>query len=114
MEVPHGLNAPGFELFSDPGTNAPDFADIGALQEPVSLSWGHLCQIAHPGQLGRVAARLSISGFGNVVGQLGQGLGRANADTGGDVQPLLDLGDLGLGLGGGIGQACEVQETLVD
>jgi hypothetical protein len=46
--------------------------------------------VADPGQFSRVGAGLAVGHLGDVIGQLGQGLGRPEADAGGQAGPLLD------------------------
>ena len=49
------------------------------------------------GELGGVTARLALSGLGDVVRQLGQGLGRADANATGDPRPGQDARAHGAG-----------------
>lgn len=68
----------------------PDFTYIGLAQKAVEFLIRENAQIAHLGMLFGVAAGFALSRLGNEVGQLGQSLGRANANAAGDTRPLQD------------------------
>ena len=81
------LHALRHQLAGDAWTHPPNFANLGTCQQFVQLRLPQRAQMTHLGVLLGVTARLALSGLGDVIGQLGQGLGRADANTARNADP---------------------------
>ena len=71
--------------------------------------------VADLGEFGGIAAGFAFGAFGDVVGQLGQGLGGGDADAGRDADPAVDArADLAGAQGQVAGDAVQVDKAFVD
>ena len=91
-QVLHRLDATLAQLLADTPPNAPDFADVGGLKNHLQFDRCQSGQVAHLGQVVGVNTGLSLGRLGNMVSQLGQGFGGANANAAGNAHPLQDAG----------------------
>ena len=78
------------QLRADLAAHAPDFFHQRGGQHVVQVLGRQGGQVAHLGQLGRIAAWFALCRLGDVVGQLSQCLGVA--DAAGDAYSLVDAG----------------------
>ena len=106
-QVGGGADAGCFQAGAQAPAHTPDVPD------------GHVADGAHqfrPAQAGQVADPLQArQGFGQVIGQFGQGLGGADADAGGDADPAQHaLADSRADVAARAGQAGQVQEAFID
>ncbi len=103
------------ELGADLGADAPDVAHFGGLQQCGQFFACARAQVADLRMVCGVAAGLAFGTLGDGVGQLGEGLGGANADAGRDADPLVDAPADDAGTAHQVaGDGAQVNETFID
>jgi len=96
-QVQHGLDAWFVELCRDLAPYSPNLSHFCRFQHQIQFFTGQLREVADLGQFCRVGARFAFGRLGHMVGQLGEGLGRCNADPAGYAHPLQYPGTDGMG-----------------
>lgn len=89
-QIQNGGHAALNELVTGMPADSPHFTHCGGLQHCLKVTRRQRSQVAHPGQLGGIAARLPVGTLDDVIVQLCQRFGERNANTGGDACPLKD------------------------
>lgn len=103
------------ELGADLGADAPDVAHFGGLQQGGQFFACARAQVADLRMVCGVAAGLAFGTLGDGVGQLGEGLGGANADAGRDADPLVDASADDAGAAHQVtGDGAQVDEAFID
>lgn len=80
--------------------HTPNIAHGGQAQQVIQALLADLCQVAHARQVGQVSAGFALCILGDVVGQLGQGLGGRDAHAGGYADAALYTAADGVGAAG--------------
>ena len=114
-QVEGGADAHLVQLGRQSAAHAPDVANFGGGQQFLVCGTVQFRPLADLGEFGGVAAGFALRTFGDVVGQLGQGLGRGDADAGRDADPAVDAcADLAGAQGQVAGDALQVDKAFVN
>lgn len=114
-QVEGGADADLVELDGQSAAHAPDLAHVGGGQQFLVCGAVQIGPLADLGEFGGVAAGFALGAFGDVVGQLGQGLGGGDADAVRDADPFLDArADLAGAQREVAGDAVQVDKAFVD
>ena len=114
-QVERGVQAHGLQLRPQTRPHAPHLTDRGLAQQGLARVHAECAQMTDLRVLRGVAAGFAFGVFGDVVGQFGQGFGRADTDARGDADPLGDARAQALRAQPQVAaQALEVHKTLVD
>ena len=114
-QVKGGAGAHLVQLGAEAWANTPDFAHLCCSQQRAAFGFADGAQVADLRMVRGVAAGFALGAFGDGVGELGQGLGRADADASRDADPLVDAGADFLGaLYQVTGDAVQVHKAFID
>lgn len=115
LQVQRGVHALRSQLRADPRADAPHIAHFGGRQQRGQFFAAARAQVADLRMVRGVAAGLALGAFGDGIGQLGQGLGGADADAGRDADPLMDAPtDDACSAHQVAGNAAQIDEAFID
>jgi len=115
LQVQRGVDALCAQLCTDLAAHAPHVAHFGGGQQGLQFFRRARAQVADLRVVRGIAAGFAFGAFGDGVGQLGEGLGGADADASRDADPLVDASaDLPSAAHQVAGDAAQVNEAFVD
>lgn len=115
LKIQRGVHALRSQLCADLAAHAPHIAHFGGLQQGVEFLRCARAQVADLRMVCGVAAGLSFRALGDGVGQLGQGLRRADADACRDANPLVNAPADGAGAAHQVARyRAQIDEAFVD
>ena len=117
LQVQRGVHALRSQLGADAGANAPHIVHFGGLQKGGQFLRVARAQVADLRMVRGVAAWLALSALGDRVGQLGQGLSRADANANAcrDADPLMNAPADDAGAPHQVtGNAAHIDEAFID